>query len=81
MFEDLVKQRRVPIEKQIERCPYCGSCLIQRSSRKYTIDDRWTRKVTCRTCNKTWTIVYNEDQSPRQVSLDECIKGKKNDYD
>lgn len=69
MFEDLVKEKKVTIDKVVEICPYCGSYLIQKSSKEYTIDDRWTRKVTCRTCNKTWTIVYNEDQSPNSILL------------
>lgn len=71
MFEDLVKEKKESIEKQIERCPHCGSYLIQKSSKEYTIDDRWTRKVTCRTCNKKWTVVYNEDQSPSRISKQE----------
>jgi transposase-like protein len=70
MFEDLVKQKEVSIEKQIERCPYCGSYLIQKSNRQFTIDDRWTQRVTCRLCNSEWTIIYNEDQSPRQIDID-----------
>ena len=69
MFEDLVKQKKVPIEKQIERCPYCGSYIIHRYDRKCTIDDKWTQKTTCRLCNKEWIIVYNEDQSPLRILL------------
>lgn len=67
MFEDLVKPKKVPIEKQIERCPYCGSYLIQKRGKRYTIDDRWTRKATCRVCHKEWTIVYNESLSPINI--------------
>jgi len=70
MFDDLVKQKEIPIEKQIERCPYCGSYIIQRSNRICTIDDKWTQKVTCRICTKVWTVLYNEDQSPSRILLE-----------
>ena len=74
MFEDLVKQKKIPIEQQIKQCPYCGSYLIQKSDRKGTIDDQWTQKITCRICNKNWAVLYNEDQSPQRVIFDKCLK-------
>ena len=73
MFEDLIKEKKVPIEKQIERCPYCGSYIIQKSNRVFTIDDRWTQKIVCRICTKTWTVLYNEDQSPARILLKEDL--------
>ena len=76
MFKDLVKEKKVSIEKQIERCPFCGSYLIQKGEKKATIDNRWTRKIVCRVCNKKWTIVYNEDQSPSQITFEEYLKNR-----
>ena len=67
MFEDLVKEKKVPIEKQIERCPFCGSYLIQKNSIAYTIDDKWIQKVICRACTEEWTILYNEVQDPVRI--------------
>jgi len=67
VFEDLVKEKKIPIEKQIERCPYCGSYLIQKNGMKYTIDDRWVQKVVCRWCTEEWFIVYNESKDPVHI--------------
>lgn len=69
MFEDLVKQKEISIEKKIERCPYCGSYIIHKYEKLHTMDDRWTQKTTCRLCNKDWVILYNEDQSPSRILL------------
>ena len=69
MFEDLIKPKKVPIAKQIERCPYCGSYIIHKSEKLHTMDDRWTQKTTCRICKEDWVILYNEAQSPLRILL------------
>lgn len=71
MFEDLVKPTKVPIEKQIECCPYCGSYEITGDERVATLDDKWKQKIKCDLCLKMWTLIYNEDQSPSHILLDE----------
>ena len=76
MFDDLVKPTKIPIEELIERCPYCGSYEFSESERKPMIDDKWTQKIRCDVCLKLWTLVYNEDQSPSHILLDENRRDK-----
>lgn len=71
MFEDLVKQKEISIEETIKRCPYCGSYIIHKYSKECTMDDKWTQQTLCRLCNRKWAIIYNEDQSPSHIILED----------
>lgn len=77
MFEDLIKPTEVLIENQAERCPYCGTYEITGDERIATLDDKWEQKIRCDLCLKIWTLVYNEDQTPSHILLDEYRKKKK----
>ena len=64
----------VKLAEDFECCPYCGSYEFTGAEREPTIDDMWTQKIKCDLCLKVWTLIYNEDQTPSHIELDEYRK-------
>jgi len=73
VFDDLIKRKsKFNLERQ---CPYCKSYNINKESTLIGMDDKIKQKVSCGSCNRSYTLVYAEDGRTLLYAL--CNNGMK----
>ena len=79
MFDDLVtsSDKYKPYERDYRhKCPYCGSYNIDKGNMVSGLDDTWSQKCECNSCNRKWKFRYSADFSRVNARLERPNKYK-----